>query len=70
MGKLLIGLKLDDLFHSLYFLKGYAVKIDDSTYEIVGSTPILGASHLSETESLPDKAELAFSIDFTRKGRQ
>lgn len=65
-----IGLELDDLFHSLYFLKGYAVKIDDSTYEIVGSTPLLGASHLSETESLPAKQDLAFSIDFTRKGRQ
>jgi hypothetical protein len=65
-----IGLKLDDLFHSLYFLKGYAVKIDDSTYEIVGSTPILGCSHLSEMGSLPSNPNLAFYLDYTRKGRQ
>jgi hypothetical protein len=31
-----IGLKLDDPFNSLDFLKGHAIKIDNSIYEMVG----------------------------------
>ena len=32
-----IGLQLDDKFNSPEFLKGHAIKIDNSSYEMVGS---------------------------------